>query len=361
MKKATRVLVLNNYPLDSIWQEIKKGEKPAHHLYGIDVFEKEGMEVVLVPFRKRRFLVAISNWANRYIPFPLGDLDQQWSALTMLNECDLIYSPCQTQTWVLSYLRALGLVRKPIVAIGHHPFIKGKLAWLRLPFLKWALKGTDAYPALSQHVSEEINKIGGATISVPVFWGPDLSYFSSYRAQIGDTVVVSGRTGRDFTTFGRAASKTPVNSKIICLQRDYREEFKSFADNVEVKSHNKAISYVEMNQEYADALAIAIPYVRTNNLCGLTSLTDALALGKPILMTKSEFIDLDIEKEGIGYWVDSQDEAGWISALNRIASDKIAAQQKGDKARKIAEEHYNYRSFCTNMISIFERVLSKTR
>jgi hypothetical protein len=28
MMKSVRVLVLNNYPLDAVWDEVKRGEKP---------------------------------------------------------------------------------------------------------------------------------------------------------------------------------------------------------------------------------------------------------------------------------------------------------------------------------------------
>ena len=63
-----RILVLNNYPFQEVWEEIKQGKKPAHHLYGVDVMEREGHEVILVPFRKSQFWMKLSKWISK-IPF----------------------------------------------------------------------------------------------------------------------------------------------------------------------------------------------------------------------------------------------------------------------------------------------------
>lgn len=32
MSKSVRVLVLNNYALDAVWEEVNRGEKPDHQL-----------------------------------------------------------------------------------------------------------------------------------------------------------------------------------------------------------------------------------------------------------------------------------------------------------------------------------------
>lgn len=353
-----KILVLNNYPFQEVWEEIKQGKKPAHHLYGVDVMEQEGHEVILVPFRKSQFWMKLSKWLSK-IPFiEFGDLDQQVSALKMLNKCDVIYSPCQTQTGLLSYLRAIGLVRKPIVSIGHHPFIKGRFSKFRIPFFKWSFAGTDAYPALSEYVANEIKSLSKSTITRSLFWGPDMSYYH-YKPNLGNDIVVSGRTGRDYLTFGKAASQTNAPSKIICLKRDYKDDFRSFGKNVEVVCNDKSIDYHEMCDIYQNARIVAIPFVHTHNLCGLTSLTDALAMGKPVIMTKTQFIDLDIEKEGIGIWVESGDVEGWRTAIEKIYGDEDLAHQMGLKARKLAESRFNYSNFSSDVIELLKKVVKE--
>ena len=48
MRRSTRLLVLNNYPLDVVWDEFKRREKPDHHLYGINHLERLGYEIRIV-------------------------------------------------------------------------------------------------------------------------------------------------------------------------------------------------------------------------------------------------------------------------------------------------------------------------
>src|SRR5918997_5470830 len=141
-----RVLVLNNYSLEDVWGEVRRGEKPDHHLFGINHFQARGFEVEIIPFKSSQFLQEINKLLKRSrFPVPLGDLDQQLRTFRALNEADLIYCPCQTQTHLLSYLRALGLIKVPIVSLAHHPLNRGRLAYLRAPFIKFLVKGVDAF------------------------------------------------------------------------------------------------------------------------------------------------------------------------------------------------------------------------
>jgi len=131
-----RVLVLNNYPLDVVCEEVKRGEKPNHHLYGINYFHKRGYEIEIIPFKSSPVLQKIDIFFKKcYFPIPLGDFDQQSLVMKLLKKADLIYAPCQAQTDLLSYLRALGIIKVPIVCLAHHPPVRGRLVWLRRPFL----------------------------------------------------------------------------------------------------------------------------------------------------------------------------------------------------------------------------------
>ncbi len=351
-----RVLILNNYSIESVWKEIKAGEKPPNHIYGVDYLAKMGMEVIIAPFNRNSTLVKISNFFLKYFPIPLGDLDQQWSALKMFKKYDIIYSPCQTQTWLLSYLRALKLFKKPILAIAHHPFKKGRLDFLRTPFFKLSFKGIDYYPALSKIVSEEINKIAGKNKSKPIFWGPDLNYFNKSE-EIGDKIIVAGRTGRDFVTFGKALTQLKnIKAKIICLKNDYKEEFRSFGDNIEVVVHDNPIDYKEMVKEYANARFIAIPCHYSKNLSGLTSFNDALALSKAIIMTKTEYIDIDLEKEGIGFWVNPDDVENWKKIIQENWNDIDTIKKMGRKGRELAESGKNSETFNKEIFALIKSI-----
>jgi hypothetical protein len=360
-----RILVLNNYPFDSVWQEVKAGEKPDHHLYGLNYFAQSGYDVEIVPFQSSKLLQKLNQLLQKF-PIPLGDLDQQWSALRQLRAADLIYAPCQTQTHLLSYLRAIGLLRTPIVTLAHHPLNHGRLAWLRQPFVKLWIRGTDAFPGLSANIAASINALSTAVPkSLALHWGPERTYYP-VTVQVGCGAIAAGRTGRDFETFGRAVSHTQIPAQIVCLHNSISPAFDAFTPNVEVIAcaNDAPMTYPALMQLYAKARVIAIPMVAGNSLCGLTSLTDALALGKPVIMTRNTLIDLDIEAEGIGKWVEPGDMEGWKAALQFFEDNEAEALAMGQRARQLVEAGMNSETFAHQITQIFNEVLktpSRTR
>lgn len=356
-----RVLVLNNYDLQRVGAEVARGEKPNHHLFGVDALERAGWEVDTVPHnagpRWLRWLercLAVRRW-----PVALGDLGQQWEAWKRMRRADVIYAPCQTQTQSLAYLRALGLMRVPLVAIGHHPPIGGRLRLLRRWSFRCELRGTARYPALSNGVAREVEALsGGGEGYAPVLeWGPDVEYYSRFMAPgPGEGAVAAGRTGRDWLTFGRAATRANSRARILCLAGEVRSEFADFGAHVEVTTVQTEadLPYPQLLPVLARARVLAIPLFGGTALAGLTSLTDALGLGKPVIMTRHPLIDLDIEREKIGRWVEAGDVEGWCNALRWFDEHPDDAAAMGRRARVLAESRWNTQSFANQIMTILE-------
>jgi glycosyltransferase involved in cell wall biosynthesis len=68
-----------------------------------------------------------------------------------------------------------------------------------------------------------------------------------------------------------------------------------------------------------------------------------MACGLPLIMTKSGVIDLNIEKEGFGIYVDPEDAAGWERTCNWMLSHAGHARAMGECAKQLAESWYNTR------------------
>jgi glycosyltransferase involved in cell wall biosynthesis len=352
------VAVLNNYPFEQVWQEVQDNDKPDHHLYGINYFHQRNYQVEVIPFTQFLLLKHLNNLTATMRIAPLvGDLDQQWATLQCLNEFDLIYSPCQTQTQILGYLRSLNLIQVPIVAIAHHPINRGKFRRVRSPLHKLAISGYDAFPSLSLGVAQDINKlVPGKSEVVP--WGADANYYPD-ACYPGTGVVAAGRTGRDFNTLGLAASQTEIATQIICLESGTSSAFKQFDSNVQVKvlSDQNHMKYPDLVEIYAKARVLAIPMYPNASLCGLTSLMDALGMGKPVIMTRHPFIDLDIEAECIGKWVEPGDIAGWRAAIHFFEANPDEATVMGKRAKQIMLQRLNSQAFANQIMDLFDRIL----
>jgi glycosyltransferase involved in cell wall biosynthesis len=357
-----RILVINNYPLENVWEEVKRKEKPDHHLYGINYFHSRGYEVKIVPYVHNLFLRKIDTCFQKHkgiIPF--GSLDRQWQALKESSHTDLIYAPCQTETQLLSYLSALGLIQVPIVCLAHHPLNRGRLASIRHSWVKLSVRGYYAYPSLSSGIAQTINQLSGyQQKSILTRWGPDQGYYPG-QVILGKGVVAAGRTGRDFDTFGLAASQTNSEATIVCLENSVSQTFKQFGNNLRVMIQpiDGFMKYPDLMAIYQKARALAIPMISGTSLAGLTSLMDSLAMGKPTIMTRHPLIDIDIEAEGIGIWVEPGDIQGWRKAIQFFEDNPQQAIEMGKRARKLVDSGLNSFNFANQIMDIFDRLLQR--
>ena len=355
-----KILVLNNYSLEAFCEPNPKF--PGHLFYGVDFLHRRGDNIVLAGGKTSPLLRLIEkiNLAL-HLHIPLGDLSQQWNSLPQVKAADLIYSPCDSVAQVLCYMRALGLIKIPIVCLAHHPLDFGWAHFMRRPFIKMVLRGTAAFPSLSRGVAEQINRMArNPQLSSALPWGPDLSFFPPYQPGRGG-VVSAGRTGRDFLTLGRAATQTSTPVAIVCPARYVTAEFNRFSPNVTVLANDDEMhySYDSLIDMYSNCSAIAIPMLHHVGLCGLSSLLDALAMGRAVIMTRNPLIDIDIEAEGIGFVIAPGDTDAWRKALQFIEDHPDETQAMGFRARRLAEQRYNSESFAERLLTIFDRAIAE--
>jgi hypothetical protein len=340
------IVIINDYSLAESWRDAREGRSPLHFLYGVDHLEEQGHQLTILSEEWSRWLAFLDRKLRRF-PIPLGSLDRQGAAIRFLERADAIYAPCQTQTQALTYLAAFGVVRTPIICLGHHPLLRGRPAGrkLRRPFLSLMLRGLAAMPTLSRAVADEANAVAARPLATPLRWGPDAPFYRATPEEPGHSVIAAGRTGRDFEIFGRAATVTGVPATILTLRSMVSPEFASFGSNIAVLASDRFVDYATTVRMFASARALAIPMVAQDGLCGLTSLLDALGAGKPVIMTRNAFIDIDIEQLGIGRWVDPGDLQGWKEALRFFDDNPAVAVEMGRRARALVDAGLNYRSF----------------
>jgi glycosyltransferase involved in cell wall biosynthesis len=357
-EKQRRVLILNNYPMDRVLLEVAIGETPNHVLFGVEQLESEGIQPIYLPYPSVGAWAKLQNLLRMlHLPLELGDLQQQVLAIKLAREVDLIYAPCGSQTHLLQYLRAFGFFNLPIVTLLHHPFPKGKLDIFRNWQRNLFFTGADRLLTLSKVLAAELLAQGIPACKVcPLTWGVDLSFYGAWRPPGGNGVVATGRTGRDFKTFAVAAKLSGIPATVIGLEGHLNDAVFHTSPNVriiEARNEQPApgedrgwIKYPALCNHMRDHSAIAIPLFAQRNLAGLTGLMDALGLGRAVIMTRNSHIDLDIEAEGIGFWVEPGDVDGWAHHLRWIHQHPDEVQAMGFRARALAE-----RGYCSNVFS----------
>ena len=360
-----RVLILNNYPMDRVIREVNLGETPDQALFGVNRLQEYGFKPIFLPYPANGKWSKLQKMLVRLrIPLELGDLQQQMLALQLSSQADLVFAPCGSQTHLLQYLRALGLYKVPIVTLMHHSFLRGKLDFLRNWQRNLFIRGADKLPCLSQALMDDLRGMGANHSKLALLeWGTDVEFYGPWQPP-GSGVIATGRTGRDFLTFAKAMAQSRCHGTVIGLQGQLDNPIFHTSSNlniIEARNEQPApgenrgwLKYPELCQHMRGHGAIAIPLFAQRNLAGLSSVMDVLGLGRAVLMTRNRHIDIDIEAEGIGFWLEPGDVDGWVQRLNWVQDHPDEIYTMGRRAREMAEGKYESHKFASQLVELLK-------
>lgn len=331
-----------------LWKNGQTRESPEQNLWGVTKLHKYGIEVDILPYKK--------------YPVLPRDIEQQLRVILNSSQYDVIYSTCQTTTILLGLLRTIGVFRKPVVVKLERPFKVSALSKILLPLFA---HGHDNILCLSSRVEKQLkDEFGIPPQKLSLLdWGPDLpSYDQEKNGSANKKLeffMSAGNSNRDYDSLVNAFQNIDFPLRIYCSESS-APKLSPVPQHIKINYNHStattALSWKELVMEYEQAYAIAIPlYIppeRVDNcpLWGLTSLLDAMAMGKATIMTKHRQVNIDIEKEKIGFWVEPGDVQGWKQAVSYLIEHQDEAQEMGQRARRLAEDKYN--------LEIFSRQLS---
>jgi len=340
-----KILFINAYPMDRAYDLWKEGTYPAHHLWGTADLKKYNIDVDILPHEVYKFLNK-TRFGRKY-----GNFDQQVRVLLRWPKYDLVYSACQINTHFLSILRSKGIFNKPILTIMHRSLIKNDSN-------ESFLNGHDRLLCLSKEVkkqlSEEFPHHANKIFYLP--WAVDMSFYSNLKLNKNNSdgyIFSAGKTGRDYDTLIQAFHNNSHPLFISCDDKNI-SAIKNLSPNIKIRSKFN-VDNKQLLDDYNSAFAVAIPLIIKKNArqspIGITSLLEAMAMGKAVIMTRYKLIDIDIEKEGIGIWVEPNDVAGWKQAVEYLYSHPDEAVEMGKRGRSLCENKYNMDLFTSALAS----------
>lgn len=271
-----RILYIGNPHNYELWLE---GKNPSHWLYGACEMEEDGHEVI---------------WAQEYSNY-MNDLHLLW-----YYRPDMIFIPNLNLRFhgVLLLLASIGLVRTPIFAYLHRTTKKnGRLSSFLYRLLLSGVKHVFFLSELTMKESICEKYVKKERCSVPG-WGADEQYFSTVSKGDNGTFVSTGKEQRDFDILIEAFRRTGAPLKLITCKSHAGNNFENLVNrckdipNIEVKiTDNISDVYPLMVREMAKAKALVCP-LRQDKLSycvGLSSVTDAEGLRKPLIITHNPY------------------------------------------------------------------------
>ncbi|MGL5083352.1 MAG: glycosyltransferase family 4 protein [Microcoleaceae cyanobacterium] len=356
-----KAILVFNFDLEIILKEWQEEGHSAHHLWGKTELDKYGIDLEIFPYEKYGFLKKISN----KIKF-LGDLDQQIRILSSQNQYDVVYSAHQMTTALLGFLRRIGVFRKPLVVVIHRTFEKNLITQF---FTNLFVLGNDKLLCLSEETLNDLRE----KFNVPkeklalLNWCIDINYDSlksnniiSESAQSQGYILTSGRTNRDYETLIKAFESIDYHLKILGFGSSLAVQSPTLPQNI-ILCKDQFIPTPKVLDEIKNAYAIAIPLSidpdKPGNPFGITSLLEAMAMGKSVIITRSKYIGIDVEKEGLGLTVELGDVEGWRQAVSYLLENPEIAKEMGRRGRQLVEEKFNLDVFSKQLAAHLQSVV----
>jgi glycosyltransferase involved in cell wall biosynthesis len=176
-----------------------------------------------------------------------------------------------------------------------------------------------------------------------VHWGADLAFYDSLKPDGSQpsTFISTGKELRDFKTLIDAFNNTGLPLTLYA-QKEQEGLFTNIRrkENIDLHFGERLMPY-ELSLLVAQSQCVCICCQPSNYTVGLTTVVEALALGKPILCTRNPQMPMDLEAEGCGIYLEPYDTTGWERAIRYISDHPEEAKEMGRKGRLLAEKYYN--------------------
>jgi glycosyltransferase involved in cell wall biosynthesis len=312
------------------WQNWKENSGPDLHLFGVNYLAQEGIRVDIL-----RHKSGFIREAGRY-----GNLNQQVRVAFRGPLYSVVYCGFFFDTRFLGLLHKSRLFRTDLLSVLHSPVERNELNW-RTINAHWRIS------VLSESLYNESistwSEFKDKFVYIP--WGADLRFYPTPDCDPKPEgyILSIGATRRDFKTLVEAAKKSD-RQFVVCTPHESGLTQGELPKNVTLREKSY-MSYAEIFQLYRNALAVAIPLDLPENYrgtqIGLTSMLEAMAMGRPIIMTHHPLIDINIQEERIGIWTHTKDVNSWVEAIGKISSDPKQAAVMGQRGRLLCEEKYN--------------------
>jgi glycosyltransferase involved in cell wall biosynthesis len=325
-----KLLYYHNYDMRQQWRKWKERLDSDLHLFGTNYLADQGIQVDILR-HKWGFL----RENGRY-----GNINQQARVAGKACLYSIIYAGYFFDTRFLGLLHKKHLFRADLISVLHSPIERTEQHWNTIN-ANWKI------PVISQTLYTEIiatwPEFKDKFVYMPV--GADLGFYPkpSCEPKPDGYILSIGATRRDFKTLVEAAKKSDRRF-IICTHQESGLTRSELPSNVTL--HEKSfMGYSEAFKLYKDCLAVAIPldlppdYRGTQ--IGNTSLLEAMAMGKPALMTRHPLNEINIEEHRIGYFARSKDVNSWSEAINKISGNTNQSAAMGQRGRLLCEEKYN--------------------
>ena len=236
----------------------------------------------------------------------------------------------------------LGLLPRRVghVTIGHRLSTGKKQLFFRLLKAQRRLDKIFVYAQSQYDWAVDRLGISPEQLSLIPFHADDRFYHSLSVPAKPDQICAAGLEWRDYPTLISAVESLPDLSVKLAAASPWSKHKDETAErtlpaNVEARRYE----YRELRDLYAESSFVVVPLYQTDFQAGITTILEAMAMGKAVIATRTTG-QTDVITDGEnGLTVAPGDVEGWKEAIQRLRTDEVLRQRLGHNARRWVEEN----------------------
>ncbi len=294
-------------------------------------------------------------FANRHTLLSGIDLVRSLEVLLRRRSYDAVISDFESPALLPLLLRGITRFRTPIVMvdIGLAPGWK-----LRDKILDIVVPRIDGIVALGTVQVEYIQRRWhprALTTFVPMhidteFYQPTAFQPNRVILTVGDDI------GRDFDTL-LAATEGLEAEVVLKTNREITER----ESHPRVRRIKRRLDWTEYRAMFAAARCVVIPVAETVHASGIGSLLEAMAMGKPIVVTGSAGLNDYLRHEENALVVPCADPRAMHTAVQRLLTDVDLCKRLGAGARRFVEERCSFAAHGQALKTALRQVIARGR
>lgn len=191
--------------------------------------------------------------------------------------------------------------------------------------------------------------------------------FYSPRAAEEDTICSAGAEMRDYPTLIEAIRGTGLRCHIatdhvriphrIRLVTDHRVPVDTLLVPLDAKVTIGRKTLLELHDLYARSRFVVVPLIPSESDNGVTVMLEAMAMGKPVVCSRTRG-QVDVIQDGVtGIYVPVGDPVALREAMLSLWNEPQRAHTMGARARAYVEQHHTLEQFALNVRTAAEASL----
>jgi glycosyltransferase involved in cell wall biosynthesis len=280
------------------------------------------------------------------------------AALRILDRHDAVVSDGEHVGIPLALGMRLRGYHTPHLMLGHHLTTRAKRPLFRV------LRPQARISRVLVHSSRQL-ELAPSELGIPrdrlalLPYHADTRYWAPRPAAEERMVLAAGREHRDYATLAAACGDIPELRVRIAAGSLFSPDARGsdpqgWPANFEVGFADHAT----LRDLYARASVVVVPLVETNFQAGVTTIIEAMAMGRPIVVTATAG-QRDIVEDGVtGLMVPPGDAAAMREAVLGLLADPAERRRLGEAARQAAVERFGIDVYVDRLVEHLVEIAS---